>query len=148
MALSQGPQFGATSADEDEKDQEGILGTEDCKNNEQLNKFNYLLRISEKNKGEILTLGEHTNHLAQEKGKHQSQAGTNQQVKSGKLKEEGSRDCELQSQVETAGQFELTATGQSALSEAEHQEQLEQNQYEWAEKRGEHSKLLNYTISQ
>ena len=64
FALSQGPQFGATSADEDEKDQEG---TEDCKNNGQLNKFNYLLRMSEKNKGEILTLGEHTNHLAQEK---------------------------------------------------------------------------------
>ena len=137
MALSQGPQFGATSADGDEKDQEGILRAEDCKNNEQLNKFNYLLRMSEKNKGEILTLGEHTNHLAQEKGKHQSQAGTNQHVKRGKLKKEGSRDCELQNQVETAGQFELTATGQSALSEAEHQEELEQNQYEWAAKRGE-----------
>ena len=137
LALSQGPQFSVTSAGEDEKDQECILGTEDYNNNEQLNKFNDLPTLSERNKGEILTLGEHTNHLAQEKGKHQSQAGTNHQVKSGKLKEGGSRDCELQSRVETAGQFELTATGQSALSEAEHQEELEQNQYEWAEKRGE-----------
>ena len=137
LALSQGPQFSVTSAGEDEKDQECILGTEDYNNNEQLNKFNDLPTLSERNKGEILTLGEHTNHLAQEKGKHQSQAGTNQQVKSGKLKEGESRDCELQSRVETAGQFELTATGQSALSEAEYQEELEQNQYEWAEKRGE-----------
>ena len=144
FALSQGPQFGATSADEDEKDQEGILGTEDCKNNGQLNKFNYLLRMSEKNKGEILTLGEHTNYSAQEKGKHQRQAGTNQQVKSGKLMEEGSRDCELQSQVEK-GQFELTATGESALNQDEHQEELEQNQYEWAEKRGEQHDLGEIT---
>ena len=29
LAVPQGPQFGATSADKDEKDQEGILGTED-----------------------------------------------------------------------------------------------------------------------
>ena len=145
LALSQGPQFSVTSAGEDEKDQECILGTEDYNNNEQLNKFNDLPTLSERNKGEILTLREHTNHLAQEKGKHQSQAGTNHQVKSGKLKEGGSRDCELQSRVETAGQFELTATGQSALSEAEHQEELEQNQYEWAEKRGEQHDLGEIT---
>ena len=100
--------------------------------------------MSEKNKGEILTLGEHTNYSAQEKGKHQRQAGTNQQVKSGKLKEEGSRDCELQSQVEK-GQFELTATGESALNQDEHQEELEQNQYEWAEKRGEQHDLGEIT---
>lgn len=48
LALSQGPQFSVTSADEGEKDQEGILGTEDYNNNEQLNKFNDLSRLSEK----------------------------------------------------------------------------------------------------
>lgn len=136
LALSQGPQFSVTSADEDEKDQESILGTEDYNNNEQPNKFNDLPTLSEKNKGEILTLEEHTNHSAQEKGNHQRQAGTNMQVKSGQLKAEGSRVCELQSPVET-GQFELTATGESALYGAEHQEQLEQNQYELAEEREE-----------
>ena len=136
LALSQGPQFSATSADEDEKDQECILGTEDYNNNEQPNKFNDLQTLSEKNKGEILTLAEHTNHSAQEKDKHQRQARTNKQVKSGQLKTEGSRVCELQSPVET-GQFELTATGESALYGAEHQEQPEQNQHEVAEEREE-----------
>ena len=135
LALSQGPQFSVTGADrEDEKDQKGILGTEDYNNNEQLNKFNDLPRLSEKNKGEILTLGEHTNHLAQEKGKHQRQAGINQQVKSGKIKEEGSRVYELQSQVET-GHFELAATRESTLNEAEQEEQPQQNQHEMAEER-------------
>lgn len=41
LALSQGPQFSVTSADEDEKDQKGILGTEDYNNNEQLNSMTY-----------------------------------------------------------------------------------------------------------
>lgn len=86
LALSQGPQFSVTSADEDEKDQECILGTEDYNNNEQPNKFNDLQTLSEKNNGEILTLEEHTNHSAQEKDKHQRQARTNKQVKSGQLK--------------------------------------------------------------
>ena len=130
LALLQGPQFSVTSADEDEKDPKGILGTEDYNNNEQLNKFSDLPTLSQKNKGEILTMEEHTNHLAQEKGKHQRQAGTNKEAKSGKLKAEGSRVCELQSPVET-GQFELAATGESALYGAE------QNQHELAEEREE-----------
>ena len=141
LALSQGPQFSVTSADEEEKDQECILGTEDYNNNEQPNKFNDLPTLSEKNKGEILTLEEHTNHSAQEKGKHQRQAGTNKQVKSGQLETEESRVCELQSPVET-GQFELTAT--SVLYGAENsQNKISMN---WQKREKNNSKLLNYII--